>query len=387
MLTHHTPKAKDITQKLANDYALPPQVVNHSYEGRPEDDDSFYYIDREGITFAQHKIFGTALSFENNGFDITQAYGVNNFIVGKRAVVTVAAENGDVWKIVRDGIGISAGPAQKSYPGAATAAKKRALSSFGNSCGLFLSRANRADGAFDLSLYRQEYNAAASRGDAPKARHPEGVNLQAFDILHNPAPFKMNPLEAQTDVMEDGFRTRSFPRPAIIEMLNQYIGHLAWDYRIPQVEVGVLNGKFYGAVDVSLTLWPQAESPKSTTERGYNESPDNVTSALYGAEVAALKRAFSELLGVPGGIQFWSESFDLEAYHDRFSQQLTLQRENPDAEKLILEDLLLPNPPGWSQTVPQHTNDIHPDRVYKVPTQQEHSQQVEQTRQQRVYSG
>ena len=360
VLNHYRPNFNEVAARLNNDYIVPPSAIQDSHNYY--EDDGNYYVQRQGVIFIMQELFGTALSIKDNG---CAASFSSSFAQGISAILRGQDSDGMPVEIRRDGIGMSEGEPAKSYAGSQTVAEKRLITTFGNAGGLFLSRANRdKEGKFSLDRYKTEFEGARQRQDKPQPLHPDGINLNIFDILNFPGQYKMNPLEAESETKEDGFTTRFFSRPTIIEMLNRYFGHLAWSYIINGLEFGIRGDRHYAAVSATLVLWPNANQPTTFTEKGYAEGT-SAQQALYGADVAALKRAFSRI-GATGGIQFWSNVFNLNDYTYRFNKALTEQRQNPQAERLINEDILLPPPPGWEIPVPQDGSEVNPGKAYSV---------------------
>lgn len=376
MLDYHRPTANDITERLNNNYAIHPSLVavSDSEDGQYENDGANHYLDRQGVVFAENTVFAGALSIgagvdttlDTMGIDMSRAYAL--VVKGQ---VNAKGIDGRMHTVKRDGVGLSTGEPYKAYSGAQTVGEKRMLTTFGNACGLFLSRANRADGRFSLDIYKTEYDAAIRRGDTPSVPPSvvDGVNLKAFDILRFPGRFKMNAMEAQSETIRSNFVARFFARPTIIQMLNQYLGLLAWSYEIEHVEIGIRHSydgtpQFYGAIDATLTLWPNSEARTSYTQRGYAEG-ESVRLALYGADTAALKRLFS-YLGPAGGIQFWDDKFNLNMYRTQFEAALEAQRADKDSTPQVCEDMLLPDPPGWVKGVPEDRASVDRQRAYQV---------------------
>lgn len=365
VLSHYRPSLGEIAARLNNDYLVPPGAIHNSYNPW-EDDGANYYVQRDGVMYLIIELFGSAMSVRDNGCSAIFSNGQTRFFAqGISGIVSGLDAEGNIATVRRDAIGMSDGEPYKAYAGSQTVAEKRMMMTFGNAGGLFLARANRdKSGKFDLQRYRTEFRAAQERQNKPQALHADGVNLNVFDILNHPGRFKLNPMEAESDSKQDGFVARYFSRPTIIAMLNQYFGHLAWSYEIHGIEVGAHAAGYYGAVSATLTLWPNSYQPTHYTERGYGDG-ETAAQALYGAEVAALKRAFSRL-GPTGGIQFWSDTFNLKEYTQKFTTALEQQRANPNAPKVINEDILLPPPPGWDIPVPQNHSEIDPSKSYSV---------------------
>ena len=364
MLRGLKPSATQIAANLANDYIVPPAAIRDSHD--PVTDEGNYFVEREGLMFCIQKIAGLALSVCNNEVEMSVQTGNDpTFVRGICGLIETTDSEQNTVTVRRDGLGVSTGPAHMSYSGAQTTAEKRLLQTFGNAGGLFLARANRPGGKFSPEVYKEEYNAAQRRGDQHKAAHIDGINLKAGDILNFPSKFNLNALEAETAIKPDGFVTRFFSRATIIAMLNQYFGHLAWCYTIDDFKLGVSGAGYHAYATVTLTLWPNSWQPTSFTENTYGEG-ETPAQAAYAAEVGGFKRAFSRI-GPVGAIQFWSSTFDLNSYSQQFKAALEHQRANPNAPRVINENILLPTPPGWIEDIP-HNGAVETHRAYTVPT-------------------